>query len=81
MGWDSEEYPILCAWVRTHTLDHHTLQPPPLQAELDWLMINYDASSLLAMNVSATAGGIGQLSPFQQPRAAAGDDRRTIDPS
>ncbi|XP_004302187.1 PREDICTED: LOB domain-containing protein 6-like [Fragaria vesca subsp. vesca] len=36
--------------------------------------INYDASNLLAMNVSA---GI----PFQQPRAAAGDDRRTIDPS
>ncbi|KAJ9176054.1 hypothetical protein P3X46_011404 [Hevea brasiliensis] len=38
---------------------------------------NYDAS-LLAMNVSAS---IGQLSQFQQPRAAAGDDRRTIDPS
>ncbi|KAG6758133.1 hypothetical protein POTOM_038469 [Populus tomentosa] len=38
---------------------------------------NYDAS-LLAMNVSAS---IGQLSHFQQPRAAAGDDRRTIDPS
>ncbi|KAK6232075.1 hypothetical protein SCA6_002148 [Theobroma cacao] len=38
---------------------------------------NYDAS-LLAMNVSA---GIGQLSQYQQPRAAAGDDRRTIDPS
>ncbi|XWS57196.1 hypothetical protein CRYUN_Cryun09bG0153500 [Craigia yunnanensis] len=37
---------------------------------------NYDAS-LLAMNVSA---GIGQLSQYQQPRAAAGDDRRTIDP-
>ncbi|KAJ6982796.1 hypothetical protein NC653_025796 [Populus alba x Populus x berolinensis] len=38
---------------------------------------NYDAS-LLAMNVSAS---IGQLNHFQQPRAAAGDDRRTIDPS
>ncbi|KAF5459307.1 hypothetical protein F2P56_023264 [Juglans regia] len=38
---------------------------------------NYDAS-LLAMNVSAS---IGQLSQFQQTRAAAGDDRRTIDPS
>ena len=38
---------------------------------------NYDAS-LLAMNVSAS---IGQLSQFQQPRAATGDDRRTIDPS
>ncbi|EEF47320.1 protein ASYMMETRIC LEAVES 2 [Ricinus communis] len=38
----------------------------------------YDAS-LLAMNVSAS---IGQLSQFQQPRAAAGEDRRTtIDPS
>lgn len=51
--------------------DHHQAQQQ---------MINYDASSLLAMNVSATAG-IGQLTPFQQPRAAAGDDRRTIDPS
>ncbi|KAM1039284.1 hypothetical protein ACFX13_034562 [Malus domestica] len=41
---------------------------------------NYDAS-LLAMN--AAAGGIyGQLSQqLQQTRAAAGDDRRTIDPS
>ncbi|XP_043804575.1 protein ASYMMETRIC LEAVES 2 isoform X2 [Manihot esculenta] len=38
---------------------------------------NYDGS-LLAMNVSAS---IGQRSQFQQPRAAAGDDRRTIDPS
>ncbi|XP_065875437.1 protein ASYMMETRIC LEAVES 2 [Euphorbia lathyris] len=38
---------------------------------------NYD-TSLLAMNVSAS---IGQLSQFQQPRAAGGDDRRTIDPS
>ncbi|XP_041003504.1 protein ASYMMETRIC LEAVES 2-like [Juglans microcarpa x Juglans regia] len=38
---------------------------------------NYDAS-LLAMNVSAS---IGQLSQFQQPRTATGDDRRTIDPS
>ncbi|GAV81920.1 DUF260 domain-containing protein [Cephalotus follicularis] len=38
---------------------------------------NYDAS-LLAMNVSAS---LGQLSQFQQPRAAAGDDRRSIDPS
>ncbi|KAA8538830.1 hypothetical protein F0562_025522 [Nyssa sinensis] len=40
---------------------------------------NYDASSLLAMNVSAS---IGQISQLQQPRAAGGDDRRTaIDPS
>ncbi|XP_022747455.1 LOB domain-containing protein 6-like isoform X2 [Durio zibethinus] len=38
---------------------------------------NYDAS-LLAMNVSA---GIGQLSQYQQTRAAAGDDRSTIHPS
>ncbi|KAL6338538.1 hypothetical protein AAG906_020643 [Vitis piasezkii] len=38
---------------------------------------NYDAS-LLAMNVSAS---IGQLSQFHQPRAAGGDDRRSIDPS
>ncbi|XP_057961579.1 protein ASYMMETRIC LEAVES 2 [Malania oleifera] len=38
----------------------------------------YDGAGLLAMNVSAS---IGQLSQFQQPRAAAGDDRRTIDPS
>ncbi|KAM7273729.1 hypothetical protein ACFE04_028393 [Oxalis oulophora] len=41
---------------------------------------NYDAG-ILAMNVSAAAG-IGQLSQLQQqPRAAAGDDRRSIDPS
>lgn len=40
---------------------------------------NYDASSLLAMNVSAS---IGQLSQFQHPRAAGGDGRRTpIEPS
>ncbi|CAI9090769.1 OLC1v1025605C1 [Oldenlandia corymbosa var. corymbosa] len=41
---------------------------------------NYDASSLLAMNVSAS---IGQLSQFQHPKAAGGDaGRRTpIDPS
>ncbi|XP_030542375.1 protein ASYMMETRIC LEAVES 2-like [Rhodamnia argentea] len=38
---------------------------------------NYDAG-LLAMNVSAS---IGQLGQFHQPRAAAGDDRRNIDPS
>ena len=38
---------------------------------------NYDAS-LLAMKVSAS---IGQLSQFHQPRAAGGDDRRSIDPS
>ncbi|XP_062104550.1 protein ASYMMETRIC LEAVES 2 [Humulus lupulus] len=55
--------------------DHHHHHQTAAQQ-----MINYDASSLLAMNVSATAG-IGQLTPFQQPRAAAGDDRRTIDPS
>lgn len=40
---------------------------------------NYDASSLLAMNVSAS---IGQLSQFQHPRAAGGEGRRTtIEPS
>ncbi|CAK9179244.1 unnamed protein product, partial [Ilex paraguariensis] len=40
---------------------------------------NYDASSLIAMNVTAS---IGQLNQFQQPRAANGDDRRTpIEPS
>lgn len=38
---------------------------------------NRDAS-LLAMNVSAS---LGQFSQFQQPRAAGGDDRRTVDPS
>lgn len=38
---------------------------------------NYDAG-LLAMNVSAS---IGQLGQFHQPRAATGDDRRNIDPS
>lgn len=35
---------------------------------------NYDATLL--------AAGIGQFTQFQQPRAAAGDDRRSsIDPS
>ncbi|GLT47727.1 hypothetical protein SLA2020_213950 [Shorea laevis] len=38
---------------------------------------NYDAN-LLSMNNIST--GIGQLSQFQQPRTATGDDRRTIDP-
>ncbi|KAK2999533.1 hypothetical protein RJ639_024580 [Escallonia herrerae] len=44
---------------------------------------NYDASSLLAMNMNVTAASLGQLSQFQQPtRAATGEDRRTpIDPS
>lgn len=38
---------------------------------------NYDPN-LLSMNNIST--GIGQLSQFQQPRAATGNDRRTIDP-
>ncbi|KAG4123334.1 hypothetical protein ERO13_D11G320100v2 [Gossypium hirsutum] len=47
------------------------------------MLMSFDAGSncdtnLLAMNVSS---GIGQLSQFQSPRAAAGDDRRTIHPS
>lgn len=37
---------------------------------------SYDATSLVGLNDSST-----QLSPFQQPRAATGDDRLTIDPS
>ncbi|PPD84205.1 hypothetical protein GOBAR_DD18856 [Gossypium barbadense] len=31
--------------------------------------------------IGSGGGGIGQLSQFQSPRAAAGDDRRTIHPS
>lgn len=65
---------------REHHFHHHQFFPrehqQPMIRSFD-ASSNYDAS-LLAMNVSAS---IGQLSPFQQPRAAAGDDRRTIDPS
>ncbi|WCJ38932.1 Lateral organ boundaries (LOB) domain family protein [Euphorbia peplus] len=61
-------------------LYHHQFFPRDQQQQM---MRNFEAAnnydtSLLAMNVSAS---IGQLSQFQQPRAAAGDDRRTIDPS
>ncbi|KAG4177413.1 hypothetical protein ERO13_A11G304700v2 [Gossypium hirsutum] len=59
---------------RDHHHHHHHQQQ---------MLMSFDASSncdanLLAMNVSS---GIGQLSQFQSPRAAAGDDRRTIHPS
>ncbi|KAK9919198.1 hypothetical protein M0R45_027809 [Rubus argutus] len=64
-----------------NSISHHQFFPRDQQQQMIRTFdqaatgnINYDASSLLAMNVSA---GI----PFQQPRAAAGDDRRTIDPS
>lgn len=40
----------------------------------------YNDAGLLAMNMNVSAS-IGQLSHFQQPRAAGGDDRRSIDPS
>lgn len=59
--------------------DHHHPQQQQMIRTFD-AETNCDAS-LLAMNVSASAS-IGQLSQFQQPRTAAGDDRRTtIDPS
>lgn len=63
-----------------HHFHHHQFFPREHQQQMIRSFDagnNYD-SSLLAMNVSAS---IGQLSQFQQPRAAAGDDRLTIDPS
>ncbi|OMO97895.1 hypothetical protein COLO4_14283 [Corchorus olitorius] len=69
---------------REHHYHHHQFFPREHHHHHQQQMLrsfeasnSYDAS-LLAMNVSA---GIGQLSQYQQPRAAAGDDRRTIDPS
>ncbi|XVF56356.1 hypothetical protein PTKIN_Ptkin06aG0113500 [Pterospermum kingtungense] len=57
--------------------DHHHQQQQQQMIRSFDTGSNYDAN-LLAVNVSA---GIGQLSQYQQPRAAAGDDRRTIHPS
>ncbi|KAL5580070.1 hypothetical protein UlMin_015463 [Ulmus minor] len=66
-----------------HYHHHHQLFPRDHQQQMIRTFDagnSYDAS-LLAMNVSATAS-IGQLTQFQQARAAAGDDaRRAIDPS
>ncbi|KAE8720396.1 LOB domain-containing protein 6 [Hibiscus syriacus] len=69
---------------REHHYHHHQFFPRDHQNQQQQQMImsfdagsNYD-SNLLAMNVSS---GIGQLSQFQPPRAAAGDDRRSIHPS
>ncbi|XP_052186848.1 protein ASYMMETRIC LEAVES 2 [Diospyros lotus] len=60
---------------------HHQLFPTNQQQAIRAMDsgTNFDASSLLAMNVSAS---IGQLSsPFYQPRAAGGEDRRApVDP-
>ncbi|KAJ8746831.1 hypothetical protein K2173_003837 [Erythroxylum novogranatense] len=74
--------------AREHHYHHHHhqfFQPQPQQQQImrnsfdaNGNNNNYDTSSLLAMNVSP---GLGQLSQFQQPRAAGGDERRTIDPS
>ncbi|XWS65250.1 hypothetical protein CRYUN_Cryun05aG0076500 [Craigia yunnanensis] len=60
---------------------HHQFFPRDHQQQQ--MIRSFDAgsncdASLPAMNVSA---GIGQLSQYQQPRAAAGNDCRTIDPS
>ncbi|KAI4350186.1 hypothetical protein L6164_010692 [Bauhinia variegata] len=57
---------------------HHQFFSRDHQQHMNIAGNNYDATSLFAMNVSAS---IGQLNQFQQPRAAAADDRRTIDPS
>ncbi|XP_021900218.1 LOB domain-containing protein 6 [Carica papaya] len=51
--------------------DHHHHQQQMLRTTFE-AAGGYDGASLLA---------IGQLSQFQPSRAAAGDDRRTIDPS
>ncbi|KAK6915799.1 Lateral organ boundaries, LOB [Dillenia turbinata] len=57
---------------------HHQFYPRGYQQQLlrglDAGPNNYDAGSFFAAS-------IGQLSQFQQPRAATGDDRRSIDPS
>ncbi|KAL4353292.1 hypothetical protein GQ457_06G024310 [Hibiscus cannabinus] len=68
---------------REHHYQHHQLFPRDHHHHQQQMIMSFDASSnydgnLLAMNVSS---GIGQLSQFQPPRAAAGDDRRTIHPS
>ncbi|GLT95624.1 hypothetical protein SLE2022_132950 [Rubroshorea leprosula] len=61
---------------REHHHYHHQFFPRDHPQQM--MSNNYDASLLAMSNIST---GIGQLSQFQQPRAAAGDDRRTIDPS
>ncbi|KAB2059817.1 hypothetical protein E1A91_A11G340900v1 [Gossypium mustelinum] len=69
---------------REHHFHHHQFFPRDHHHHhQQQMLMSFDASSncdanLLAMNVSS---GIGQLSQFQSPRAAAGDDRRTIHPS
>ncbi|KAK8712155.1 hypothetical protein V6N13_147402 [Hibiscus sabdariffa] len=68
---------------REHHYQHHQFFPRDHHHHQQQMIMSFDASSnydgnLLAMNVSS---GIGQLSQFQPPRAAAGDDRRTIHPS
>ncbi|KAM1223278.1 hypothetical protein TB2_010559 [Malus domestica] len=65
---------------RERERDHHSHHQQQMMIRSFDAGNNYDAS-LLSMN--AAVGGIhGQLShQFQQTRAAAGDDRRTIDPS
>ncbi|KAL5775908.1 hypothetical protein ACOSP7_013465 [Xanthoceras sorbifolium] len=58
--------------------DHHHHQQQQHQMIRSFDAANNYDTSLLAMNVSAS---LGQLSQFQQPRAAAADDRCKIDPS
>ncbi|KAF7816787.1 LOB domain-containing protein 6 [Senna tora] len=58
------------AGSREHHYHHHHHQFFPRDHQAPVNVANYDAA-LLSMNVSAS---IGQLSQFQQPRAAAGDD-------
>ncbi|CAN6575252.1 unnamed protein product [Malus baccata var. baccata] len=78
-GGGREHYPHQF-FPRDRERDHHSHHQQQMMIRSFDTGNNYDAS-LLSMN--AAVGGIhGQLShQFQQTRAAAGDDRRTIDPS
>ncbi|GMI65659.1 ASYMMETRIC LEAVES 2 [Hibiscus trionum] len=69
--------------AREHHYHHHQFFPRDNHHHQQQMIMSFGANNnydgnLLAMNVSS---GIGQLSQFQPPRAAAGDDLRTIHPS